>query len=112
MIELCVSLLLILGSSFVLIGSLGLVRMPTVLMRLHGPTKATTLGVGALLVASMLYFSCLQPGWSIHELLLSLFLFLSAPVSAHLIARVALRLEHRSEGDCAEGQSAPEVQRE
>ena len=61
--------------------------------RLHGPTKATTLGVGCLLVASSIFFSVTGEGLSLHEILVSLFLFITAPVSAHLLAKAALHRE-------------------
>jgi multicomponent K+:H+ antiporter subunit G len=60
--------------------------------RLHGPTKATTLGVGSLLIASAVYFSHLEEGLSLHEVLVTIFLFITAPVSAHLLAKTALHL--------------------
>ena len=73
----------------------GLARLPDIYTRLHGPTKATTLGIGSILLGSLLFFS-LREGLSLHELLVSLFLFLTAPVSAHLIARAALQRRNRS----------------
>ena len=98
LIELLLSLLLLVGSGFVLIGAIGLARFPDFYTRLHGPTKATTLGVGGLLVASVIYFSTNEPGLSLHELLITLFLFMTAPVSAQLLAKAArhLRLIHVS----------------
>ena len=72
--------LLLLGAGFALIGSWGLVRLPTTMERLHGPTKATTLGLGALLIASVIYFQTRLGIWTAHELLISLFLFITAPV--------------------------------
>ncbi|MCB1887192.1 MAG: Na+/H+ antiporter subunit G [Rhodocyclaceae bacterium] len=93
--DIAVALLLVIGAAFSLLGSLGLVRFSDVLLRLHGPTKAGTLGVGCILVASALYFSLTDPGISVHELLITLFLFLTAPVSAHLMAKCALFLAAR-----------------
>jgi multicomponent K+:H+ antiporter subunit G len=84
-----ISFFLVLGAGFALIGSIGLVRFPDFYLRLHGPTKATTLGVGGVLIASVLFFSFRQPGLSLHELLVTFFLFITAPVSAHLLARAA-----------------------
>ena len=55
--------------------------------RLHGPTKATTLGIGSMLIASMLYFFLKHEGFSIHELLITTFLFLTAPVTALMVAK-------------------------
>ena len=86
---------LLLGASFALIGSIGLARLPDIYTRLHGPTKATTLGIGSILLGSVLFFSTRQ-SLSLHEVLVSLFLFLTAPVSAHLIARAALQRHCKS----------------
>lgn len=88
--ETIVSLLIVLGAGFALVGSWGLVRLPSLMMRLHGPTKATTLGVGSCLIASMIWFPAVHGRWSAHELLITLFLFLSAPVAANLIAKAHL----------------------
>ena len=90
-----VSSLAVLGGLFCLLGSLGLAKLPDVFMRLHGPSKATTLGVGSILLGSIVHFSAHQ-GLSLHELLITLFLFLTAPVSAHLIARAALHRRCKS----------------
>ena len=87
--------LLLLGAGFVLIGSVGLARLPDIFTRLHGPTKATTLGVGSILLGSIVYFSVRQ-GLSLHEILVTLFLFLTAPISAHLVSRAALHRNCRS----------------
>jgi multicomponent K+:H+ antiporter subunit G len=88
--EIVVAVLSLLGAGFALIGSWGLVRLPATMERLHGPTKATTLGLGALLLASVVYFRTQQGVWTAHELLISLFLFLTAPISANMIAKVHL----------------------
>ncbi|NKN34617.1 Na+/H+ antiporter subunit G [Marichromatium bheemlicum] len=96
MLEVILSALILLGALFTFIGSLGLARLEDFYTRLHGPTKATTLGVGSLLIASMVYFSTRGEGLSLHELLVTLFLFITAPVSAHLLAKAALHLRLRS----------------
>jgi multicomponent K+:H+ antiporter subunit G len=93
--DLLTAFLLLLGAGFALIGSIAMVRLPDIFTRLHGPTKATTLGVGGVLLASLLYFST-RGSLSVHELLVSIFLFITAPVSAHLIARAALHRRCRS----------------
>ena len=90
-LELLICALLLIGSGFALVGALGLWRLPDFYMRLHGPTKATTLGVGSTIVASMLFFSSQGDGLSLHELLIVLFVFITAPVSAHMLARAALQ---------------------
>lgn len=88
--ELVVSALIVIGASFALVGSWGLVRLPSLMERLHGPTKASTLGLGAILVASVLWFHLVRGEWTAHELLVSVFLFMTAPISANMIAKVHL----------------------
>lgn len=89
-----IALLLVAGAGFALVGSYGLAKLGDFLKRLHGPTKATTLGVGGVLIASMLFFAA-RGEVSMHELLITLFLFLTAPVSAHLLVRAAMKLDPR-----------------
>ncbi|MCF6345900.1 MAG: Na+/H+ antiporter subunit G [Thiomicrorhabdus sp.] len=93
MFEWILSALIIIGAFFTLVGSIGLYKLPDFFMRLHGPTKATTLGVGALLIASALYFSFSSDGVSLHEVLITVFLFITAPVSAHLMAKAAIHIK-------------------
>ena len=88
--EVLVSALIVLGGVFALVGSWGLVRLPSLMERLHGPTKATTLGLGGLLLASVVYFQLVRGVWTTHELLVSLFLFVTAPIAANMIAKVHL----------------------
>ena len=88
-----ISLLIITGAALTFIGSLGLLRLKDFYSRLHGPTKATTLGVGCILIASAIYFSYQEDGISLHEILVTLFLFITAPVSAHLLSKAALHLK-------------------
>lgn len=96
MLDILLSFLILAGAVFTFIGSLGLARLRDFYTRLHAPTKATTLGVGSLLVASAVFFSTRGAGLSLHEVLVTLFLFITAPVSAHLLAKAALHLRERS----------------
>ena len=86
-------LLIIIGTFFTLVGSIGLYKLPDFYMRLHGPTKASTLGVGAILIASVIYFSTKQDALSLHEILVTLFLFITAPIGAHLMAKAAIHMQ-------------------
>ncbi len=105
---------LLFGASFVLLGSIGLAKLPDIFTRLHAPTKATTLGVGSILVASTIVFSTGRGGISVHELLIALFLFMTAPVSAYLLAKAALherrdeQWPHRTDAADAELDAPPE----
>jgi multicomponent K+:H+ antiporter subunit G len=93
MLDWILAALVLIGAFFTLVGSIGLYKLPDFYMRLHGPTKATTLGVGAILIASMLYFSFSTEAISLHEILVTIFLFITAPVSAHLMAKAALHIK-------------------
>ncbi|AKT37675.1 Na+/H+ antiporter subunit G [Chondromyces crocatus] len=93
--ETVISVLLVMGGFFALMGSWGLAKLPSLMTRIHGPAKATTLGVGGCLVASMVYFPTYAGLYSAHELLITLFLFLTAPVSAHMIAKTHLHCQGR-----------------
>ena len=84
-----VSALVVAGGVFSLIGSLGLLRMPDFFTRLHGPSKATTIGMGSILLASALYMSFRGPGLSLHEFMISLFIVITTPVGSHLLAKAA-----------------------
>lgn len=80
---------LLIGGSFVLIGSIGLARMPDFFMRLHGPTKATTVGMGGILLGAIFFFTS-QGSLSTHELLITIFLLITAPISAHMLIKAAI----------------------
>ncbi len=93
MLENVIAILIIIGGFFTLVGSIGLFKLPDFYMRLHGPTKASTLGVGAILIASSVYFTSKSGDISLHEVLVTLFLFITAPVSAHLMAKAAIHIK-------------------
>jgi multicomponent K+:H+ antiporter subunit G len=84
------ALLLICGGLLAFIGSLGLLRMDSFYARMHPPTLGTTLGTGCVLVASMLVSSVLLQRPVIHELLITLFVLITSPVSAMTLMRAAL----------------------
>lgn len=97
-VEAAAAALLVTGGGFCLVGAIGLVRFRDFFMRLHGPTKASTLGVGSILVASLLWHWGLGQ-WALRELLVTLFVFVTAPVSANLLAEAALHLRVRSRAE-------------
>ena len=96
MSEYIISFLLLVGASFVLIGSIGLLRMPDFFMRLHGPTKATTLGMACLLIAAMVFFSNLDFGFSVKSILITIFLLLTAPISGYMLIKTAIHHQLKS----------------
>ena len=107
-LDVVLAALVMTGAGFTLVGSWGLAKFSDFLKRLHGPTKATTLGVGCMLIASSLWFSVMQSSVSLHEVLITLFLFLTAPVSAHLLVKAALKLDLAPRPPLPEESEAPE----
>lgn len=84
------TILLVAGGLLALIGSLGLVRLPDFYARMHPPSMATTLGAGCVLIASMLVSSAIAERPIVHELLITLFVVITAPITAMLLVRAAL----------------------
>lgn len=90
--QLMTTVFLLIGGAFLLIGSIGLFRLPDFYMRLHAPTKASTLGIGSILIASIIFYSFKGDGLSIKEFLITLFIFLTAPITAHMLSKAALHV--------------------
>ena len=84
------TVLLVLGGLATLVGSLGLLRLRDFFSRMHGPSMTNTVGVGATLVASMLVSSALAGQPILHELLITLFVSMSAPITAITLLQAAL----------------------
>jgi len=91
-LELLLAVLLLAGCLFTLLGAVGLVKLSDFFRRIHAPAKASTLGVGCILLASIGYHTLYGAGLHPRELLITVFLFLTAPISAHLMSRAALSL--------------------
>ena len=110
MLETLASALVLFGGAFMLVAALGVVRMPDLAMRMHAATKAGTLGAGLVLLAVAVVYA--DAGVTVRALATIAFLFLTAPVSAHVIGRAAvasrqLRLwEHTRLDELAEDHAA------
>ncbi len=78
---------LIIGAIFAMVGAIGLIKFNDTMVRMHAPTKVGTVGIGALLLASIIYNSVIGDG-AIHSALVMAFLFVTAPISANFIAKV------------------------
>ena len=105
--EIALALLLSIGSFFILVGAFSLLKLSSFFKRLHGPTKASTLGVGCVLVASVGYHFFLGEDPQPRELLITAFLFITAPISAHMMAKAALSL-HMAERPPMPGGEPPQ----
>jgi multicomponent K+:H+ antiporter subunit G len=84
-----VAVLVVAGAAIALIGSIGLLRLRTFYERIHPPTMGTTLGLGFVLLASMLLFSTLGQRPVIHEIVIAVFVVLTTPVTYMLLVRAA-----------------------
>lgn len=93
--EAIIAFFILVGSVFVIVGSFGMVKLPDLMSRLHGPSKATTLGVGGCLIASILFFSVTEGRISTQEILITFFLFLTAPVTANFMAKAHLHMDRK-----------------
>lgn len=87
MIDLAASVLMLIGAVLMLLAAIGVLRMPDVFTRMQASTKAASLGSGTALLAVALHFG--ELGVVVRALLAVAFIFLTAPISAHMIARAA-----------------------
>ncbi|MFB6139534.1 MAG: monovalent cation/H(+) antiporter subunit G [Halosimplex sp.] len=85
-----VTALVAVGSFFLLVGTVGLLRLPNVYNRMHATSKATTLGAASILLAATVYYGPVGPGLT--SLVCILFLFFTAPTGAHVISRAAQKM--------------------
>ena len=123
--DILTALLLLFGATFMLLASLGALRLPDLFTRMHAATKSGTLGVSGMILALGVHFEDLGVG--IRAVLVVIFVFLTAPVAAHVIARAAyivgvplwertvtdeLRGRYHPETGALEGYEAPEREEE
>ena len=90
-IEVIVAVFILIGTFFSFLSAIGLIRLPDVYTRSHAASKSTTLGVLCTLFGTFLFFLVSDSYISIRLILGIFFVFLTAPVSAHMIARSAYR---------------------
>jgi multicomponent K+:H+ antiporter subunit G len=88
------ALLLILGGLCTAIGSLGLARLGSFFQRMHGPSMGNTLGTGCVLIASILVSTALASRPIVHEILITVFIVITAPMTAMLLMRAAVHRSH------------------
>ena len=96
-VALPVALLLLGGAGLTLIGSIGLVKLRSFYDRMHAPALGATLGIGCVLVASILFFTAMKSRVVLHEILITVFVVLTTPVTLMLLSRAAL-FRYRREG--------------
>lgn len=85
--ELITAILIIIGALFMFLGSIGILRMPDLFLRMSATTKVTALGVALMLLAAAIYFN--EMGVVARAVAILVFVLLTAPVGAHMIGRAA-----------------------
>ncbi len=90
-VEVPAAILLVLGGLFTVIGSLGLLRLEQFFQRMHAPSMGNTLGTGCVLAASVLVSSALANRPIVHEILITVFIVITAPMTAILLMRAAVK---------------------
>ena len=96
---LLVAFFLLLGSGLTLLGAIGMLQFQTFYERVHAPTLGTTWGAGGILIASMIYFCIVSSRPVLHELLITVFVVVTTPVSLMLLARAALYRDRTENND-------------
>ncbi len=89
------AILLVFSGILTLTGSLGLLRLPDFYTRIHAPTLGNTLGVFFVLLASILVSSAIEHRFVVHQILITVFLVITSPVTAMLLMRAAIRRQLR-----------------
>ncbi|MDZ7731152.1 MAG: monovalent cation/H(+) antiporter subunit G [Natrialbaceae archaeon] len=79
--------LVVIGSFFLTVGTIGLIRLPNVYNRMHATSKPATIGTVAIFLAGFVYFG--PGGAGLSSLIGIVFLFLTVPTGAHMISRSA-----------------------
>lgn len=88
MIEILITSCLIIGTFFICVAAIGIVRMPDVYMRMHALAKAGTIGIGLLTIAVAIYFNDI----TVTSLVIgvNIFLFLTTPTATHILGKVVV----------------------
>jgi multicomponent K+:H+ antiporter subunit G len=92
-------LLVLSGSGLAAIGCLGLLRLPSFYQRAHATTLGTTLGIGCILVGSMVFFSALETRVVVHEILIAAVMIVTTPISLTLLVRASLFRDRSERND-------------
>ncbi|GES43612.1 multisubunit potassium/proton antiporter PhaG subunit [Rhizobium sp. ERR 922] len=103
-----VGALLMIGAFLTLIGAIGFLRLGTFYERIHAPTLGTSGGIGAIMIASMIFFSTATRTLVIHELLIGIFITVTTPITFMLLARAALHRDRAEQNGNVPPKQPPE----
>jgi multicomponent K+:H+ antiporter subunit G len=99
--------LLVVGAFLTLVGAIGFLRLGTFYERIHAPTLGTSGGIGAIMVASMIFFSISTRSLVIHELLIGIFVTVTTPITLMLLARAALHRDRAEQNGIVPPKNTP-----
>jgi len=99
--------LLVIGAFLTLVGSIGFLKLGTFYERIHAPTLGTSGGIGAIMVASMIFFSTSTQSLVIHELLIGIFVTVTTPITLMLLARAALHRDRAEQNGVVPPKNTP-----
>lgn len=99
--------LLIIGAFLTLVGAIGFLKLGTFYERIHAPTLGTSGGIGAIMLASMIFFSTSTQSLVIHELLIGIFVTVTTPITFMLLARAALHRDRAEQNGIVPPKNAP-----
>ena len=89
-LEIIVALLVLAGAGLALLGSSGLLRLPTFFERVHAPAIIATLGCWLIMLGTVLYFSVADSSLALHALLIAVFVAITVPIMSIFLMRAAL----------------------
>ncbi len=89
-LEIIVALLVLAGAGLALLGSTGLLRLPTFFERVHAPSIIATLGCWLIMLGTVLYFSVADSSLALHALLIAVFVAITVPIMSIFLMRAAL----------------------
>ncbi|NLR97662.1 cation:proton antiporter [Rhizobium sp. P38BS-XIX] len=99
--------LLLIGAFLTLVGAIGFLRLGTFYERIHAPTLGTSGGIGAIMLASMIFFSTATDALVIHEILIGVFVTITTPITFMLLARAALHRDRAEQNGVVPPKHAP-----
>ena len=100
--------LLVVGAFLTLVGAIGFLRLGTFYERIHAPTLGTSGGIGAIMIASMIFFSTTTRSLVVHELLIGIFITVTTPITFMLLARAALHRDRAEQNGNVPPKQSPQ----
>ena len=108
-LEIIVATLVLAGAGLALLGSTGLLRLPTYFERVHAPSIIATLGCWLIMHGTVLYFSVADHSLALHALLIAVFVAITVPIMSIFLMRAALFRARQARRDVPPSLSQPKV---